>query len=510
MTMDMEKNFSLNIKKVLLALFAAFLFSLLFFGVQTHADQVDIQITSSDGTDTAFLLDDDYMTHNITYYESGYASGTELTITSEEEMTGIYIKWDDKPGEWTLTVGETELTYGQNDFLHEYVELPEPATEVKITILSDNIDITDIYGFSAGELPDWVQTWDTPYEQADILLISCHADDEILFYGGIIPNYTNGGNYRVQVAYFCDFHKTETYRQHEQLDGLWAMGVTHYPQMGEFEDLYSEDLATAESQYDEEECLAYMVEIIRKYKPQVVIGHDENGEYGHGGHMLCSKLTKEAVEISMDMSQYPESARDYGVWDVPKTYLHLYSENQIELDARVPLEDFDGQTALEVATAAYTLHQSQQWMWFYVDDGYDENGEPNGYEYSCTKYGLYRTTVGSDTGNDIMENLTSYDVQEEESRAAETTTTSETETSSSIIDNGRTDTERGALSVILMILGIIAGILVVIVIIMAIIRARLKKKRARERAARREAARRRAMQQQRANSQYGGQGRRRR
>ena len=50
---------------------------------------------------------------------------------------------------------------------------------------------------------------------------------------------------------------------------------------------------------------------------------------------------------------------------------------------------------------------SQQWCWFYVSDTY---------EYSISDFGLYRTTVGEDTGNDMMEHITSYEEQEKQAR----------------------------------------------------------------------------------------------
>ena len=40
----------------------------------------------------------------------------------------------------------------------------------------------------------------------------------------------------------------------------------------------------------------------------------------------------------------------------------------------------DGMTAVEVATAAYKRHVSQQWCWFYVSDEYEYRKEMNGYE----------------------------------------------------------------------------------------------------------------------------------
>ena len=95
------------------------------------------------------------------------------------------------------------------------------------------------------------------------------------------------------------------------------------------------------------------------------------------------------------------------MWDVPKTYLHLWDENPIRLNCRKPLDAFGGRTAVEAAALAYTKHVSQQWCWFYVSDDY---------EYSIADFGLYRTTVGPDTGNDMMESLTSYAQQRQQER----------------------------------------------------------------------------------------------
>ncbi|MBP5164090.1 MAG: hypothetical protein ILP08_01500, partial [Lachnospiraceae bacterium] len=103
-----------------------------------------------------------------------------------------------------------------------------------------------------------------------------------------------------------------------------------------------------------------------------------------------------------------------GVFDVKKTYLHLYPENTITLDVRQPLPAMGGRTALQVARDSYKKHVSQQKYWFYVTD------DPKDYrasEINCSKFGLFRTTVGNDTGmNEMTENIITY---EEEERLAE-------------------------------------------------------------------------------------------
>ncbi|MBR3004699.1 MAG: PIG-L family deacetylase [Lachnospiraceae bacterium] len=477
------------IKKLLFTT-AAFLACILAaFAIKAHAEELEITVESSDGYPTDILTDDDF---NTTDY---YRDGTTITITAEEPIAYVYIKWDTIPGAWKLKSNASTQTLGKNDFLHELVKVESPSPNVDIEIVEDHTYIADIYAFSSGDLPDWVQTWEAPWEKADFLILSAHSDDEILFMGSIAPTYLEKGDYRVQVAYLVDFSQegvagVERYRRHELLDGLWELGITHYPQLGEFTDKYSKyDLDEAMSLEDMDAVLGYVVRTIRRFKPQVVVTHDVDGEYGHGQHMVLSKAVRDAVEITNDSTQYPESASTYGTWDVPKTYLHLYSENQIEIDARVPLDKYGGRTALEVAQDAYRKHLSQQWMDFYVSDGYDDYGDPSGYEYSFAKFGLYRSTVGEDTGNDMMEHLTPYAEQAPEVITEPTEETSEEETTAEPSVKPQPSGVKKWLKIALIIVAVLIVIVIVLIVWSAMVRAK-KRKLAEER-------RRRRMQQQR-------------
>ncbi len=55
-----------------------------------------------------------------------------------------------------------------------------------------------------------------------------------------------------------------------------------------------------------------MPSCFRRFKPEVVVTQDENGEYGHGAHRLAVKVMKEAVHLSIDPSKYPASVQEYG------------------------------------------------------------------------------------------------------------------------------------------------------------------------------------------------------
>jgi len=372
------------------------------------ATALNATISTSNGGSISNMTDDSYSTRK------SFAKGESITLTSSDPIYNIYIKWDTVPDEWTMSCNNQTYTYGKNGFLHEYVSVPGGATSVTITV-STNESINHIAAYSAGSTPDGVQDWKTPFEgNTDILVFATHADDEILFLGGVLATYAGQENRNVQVAYMCDFTSSSKIREHEKLDGLWRSGVKAYPVCGGFADLYSLSLSAAQNQYQYEDIKSYVTECIRRFKPMVAVSQDFKGEYGHGGHMIYAAAISECLLISNDATQYPESATKYGTWDIPKTYFHLYAENQITMNLRVPLSNMNNETAIEVSSAAYKEHVSQQWCWFYVDDQY---------EYSCAKFGLYRSSVGTDTTANMLENVLTYaeqaEIKRQEQEAAE-------------------------------------------------------------------------------------------
>ena len=214
----------------------------------------------------------------------------------------------------------------------------------------------------------------------------------ILFMGGIIPTYIPQGA-RVQVAYMTEFWSTTPVREHEKLDGLWTDGLRTYPVCGNFKDVYVETLADAEKKYHPEELTSFVKDCLERFEPQVVVTHDFNGEYGHGFHQITAKAVANALEESS--------------YQVPKAYFHLYPENKLHMDLRVPIDSMGGKTALDVAKDAYLQHKSQQWCWFYVSDTY---------KYSVADFGLYRTTVGEDETGSMLDHLV---LRAEQERIAE-------------------------------------------------------------------------------------------
>lgn len=358
----------------------------------------------------------------------------QITLSYEEGISAVYIKFDRIPTEWTLTNADTNesITCGMNGFLHEFTDVKASWETLpkKVTLsFEEGTAIADVYGFSEGEIPGWVQIWDVPCDTADLLLVSSHSDDEQLFFLGVLPYYAGEMGLNVQVAYVIQHFEVNGVqnhqRPHEQLDGLWAVGVKNYPVMSDFPDLYAqsknrtEAFSQAEKVFEGagvsyDDFIAYLTECIRRFKPSVVVSHDLDGEYGHGTHVLVASALTEAIGYAADESKYEDSAKQYGTWEIQKLYLHLYDENMIEMNYDVPLDYFGGKTAYEVSCEGFACHRSQHWTWFYKwIYGSEENPYTKATQiktYSPCKYGLYHTTVGVDMiGGDFFENVVTHE-----------------------------------------------------------------------------------------------------
>ena len=387
-----------------LLLFSALLIALTICSnsLSAYADELTPELTLSNNESKANLTDNSHYT-SVTFNNKD-----TITVTSKDGslIHGLYISWDSKPVSWTLTTDSGDLTCGTNGFLHEYVALDTPSASLTIHIPADSTRIDKIRIFNEGDLPHDVQVWNPPCERADIMVVSSHSDDEILFFGGVLPTYSYLHDAQIQVVYMCEFWSTQRVREHEKLDGLWEAGIRNYPVCGDFIDKYAQDLAAAKKIYDHEALVAYLVKQIRETQPQVLVTHDIYGEYGHGFHIMTCQALMEAIEFAADLSKYPDSSDLYGAWNTPKTYLHIFPANKIKLDLHIPIEeDYAGRTALDILKASYKKHVSQQGYRFYVSDDY---------EHSCAEFGLYRTLVGPDTTNDLLCNLKTYAVQEAE------------------------------------------------------------------------------------------------
>ncbi len=374
-----------------------------------------------------------------TFWESSERKNPWVVISSDKPIYGLYLCFRKLPDTFEIqkASGDGWVTVakgGEPNYHHVFFEL-DGLKKIRILCTMDKkfaMGFNEIYAFGKGEIPDWVQRWEEPVEKADLMVLIAHPDDELLFMGGAIPVYDAEKGKRVEVVYLTPSNPT---RRSEALNGLWAMGVRNYPVFGPFSDRYA-NTGKVKDAYKEaggkQKVLNWVTEVYRRFRPEVVVTHAENGEYGHPQHKMIADAAKECFTLAVDPMQSPDSYTLYGIWQVKKLYLHLYGEeqNQTVLNWDEPLTAFNGKTGAQLAAEAFELHVSQKGMGAGKGDKFEVfTVEKTGAEkYPYDHFGLYSTTVGPDEAkNDFLEHIDTD--TNEETELTETGDVSEPEAS---------------------------------------------------------------------------------
>lgn len=374
--------------KIFCSIFLMVVVIISFFTVLPANADEDFSISFSNSTKSASKLTDGKVGTNIVFDE-------DETITIKlKGSIGMMLKWYEPCMygiEFITADGQSAKACYDDTIINKYIEL-DGAEKVAIN-LPQGGRLCEIEVFY-NEPPADTQMWEQPYEKLDILVLPAHPDDEYLYFGGTIPYYGTELGLNVNSVWMT--HQKRL-RQDEALNALWAMGIKHYPEFLGFPDRLKKTYESAARFWGEEKALGAIVELYRKYKPEVVVTHDPEGEYGHGAHMVTSALSVEAAMAAAGETMFPESAQKYGTWQVKKVYLHFMKHNEIYMGWDTPMEAFGGKTAMDMAKIGYSFHESQHIYSFRV--AYDA-------KYACTMFGLAFSTVGIDIHeNDFLENI---------------------------------------------------------------------------------------------------------
>ena len=356
------------------------------------------------------------LTARCTFEARGYDSARSRIMNSQMERYQAFepgdsfsLSWDgDVPAtrlclQWrVLPENVTIIQYGADGMpvrREQARSLPETITEllpetrrVKITAGKSGMQVFYCRVFGDGTLPEPFHEWNETPDKLDYLLISTHPDDDVLYLGSIVPVYGAEQGYVGTIAYVTCQKRV---RMTEAENGAWTMGLRNRPLFLGFPDVPRNAPKEQMDTFVYEEVLLATVRLYRQYRPNVVVAQDKKGEYGHWQHKLTSKASVEAAPLAADPTYDPESAEQYGTWQVQKVFLHLYEENHITVDAHKPLSFFGGDDAYNVARKAYRKHESQQKFGFSVcrDDG----------EYAFNQFGMAYGVV--EVGEDIFDNI---------------------------------------------------------------------------------------------------------
>lgn len=334
----------------------------------------------------------------------------EQSITIEvqsdvDSIAGFYFNWDAPPPTWNLyaydSAGKETLadSGGGNCGWTEFAQVPASMSNYKTFKLEATnpeiaFAIANLSVYS-GAIPEFVPRWESYNgDRMDLLVIAAHPDDECVFLGAPAATYVNEG--KTAVTGYMTWGTSD--RRYEAEEACWMLGEQYAPTMRAAHDMMANSLESMEQYWPLDKAVGYIVELIRKYKPSVIVTHDIGGEYGHGAHMETSLATQLAFAQASDPTKYPESAAKYGVWTAGKLYLHMYEKDPLSFDLNAPLDKFHGETVLETVSAAFHRHRSQEAKgWALETTG----------KCSMEYFGLFASNVGPDKIHDSMfENIT--------------------------------------------------------------------------------------------------------
>lgn len=353
-------------------------------------------VRESKKNETSLMTDRDVSTYYALKEKGGW-----LVIESSEPMWGVSVMLYNRYGKdysYDLQIEEEGewKTVSSSKYLSNWHLMDKPATKIRLMATSkERLRIAEIQLFGKGEKPAEVQDWQD-LDKADIMLLACHPDDEVLWFAGLLPVYADRG-YKVQLAMMTPANEE---RQLELLQSAWHCGIKYYPYfIGLHDKNGHKNLETQYSLWKSRARVFRLVtECFRRYKPEVVVTHGEEGEYGHSAHQATADAAKICLKYAANKRKYPESVKRYGVWQIKKLYLHEYKKNRVTMDWTQPLASFGGKTGFEIAGEAFLYHVSQ------VKIGHYEF-KPVG-DHDNTAFGLYYSAVGPDQGkNDFMENI---------------------------------------------------------------------------------------------------------
>ena len=327
----------------------------------------------------------------------------ELVVTLPEgrKAEGLTLHWNTAPADITVVQKgadgaelASDVTDNDSGMIHFYYDIDEAARTIVVSTSDGGKRLCELRVYEQEYVSEVVQKWQEIPEKVDLLVISTHQDDEMLFFGGTIPYYAAQGK-TVAVVYMAECSRM---RYAEALDGLWSCGLEYHPIFIGFRDKLVNEYQEAVNLWGMENTENALVEVIRRYKPEVIVTHDVNGEYGHNQHKVTCAAVQSAVTKAGDPAIDADSAEKYGLWTPKKLYIHLYEDKQIMMDVYdEPVEELDGMTMTQMATIGYSKHVSQQ--------GYFSM-EEHGVRYDNRKYGLAFTTVGDDVEKkDFFENI---------------------------------------------------------------------------------------------------------
>ena len=274
--------------------------------------------------------------------------------------------------------------------------------------------------------------WLPPTNKIAVLAVWAHQDDEAIFGGGSLPYYS--AVLKLPTMLLCMTGGSEPERDNELRCAAWTYGLRYEPLFGHFMDVHSNLITnspygtnTINITWDywagvgflgngtnveagKTRAINFVAEQIRRYRPDVIITHDLNGETGHDNHKAAAYAVTRAFFVAADPDATATNLVGLPPWRAQKLYVHLYPTNRLFHEFwEIPYPALTNRTPHQAANIGLTCHVSQgpsRWIGASV---YPPGGMYN--LWPAEWWGLYASRVGLDKPLSKSVVVSGYSVQ---------------------------------------------------------------------------------------------------
>jgi LmbE family N-acetylglucosaminyl deacetylase len=259
--------------------------------------------------------------------------------------------------------------------------------------------------------------WQPPPNKITLLAVFAHPDDEGIFGGGALPYYSSVLN--LPTMLLCMADGNETLRQDELRCAAWSYGLRYEPLFGHFAnflsswitnspytnsidvtwDLWADGVFQGDGsdvEAGKTRAINCVAEAIRRYRPDVIITHDVNGETGHDNHKATAYAVMHAFFVAADPTATATNLVGLPPWQAQKLYVHLYPTNKLfHKSWEIPYPALTNLTAHQAVNIGLSCHVSQGPSRWVSASVYPPGG--NYTAWPAEWWGLYASMVGPDT-----------------------------------------------------------------------------------------------------------------
>jgi N-acetyl-1-D-myo-inositol-2-amino-2-deoxy-alpha-D-glucopyranoside deacetylase len=192
-----------------------------------------------------------------------------------------------------------------------------------------------------------------------LMTVHAHPDDETISTGGVMARYSRAGDRVICVTCTGGEHgeivvpEMDTPENHAKLGQIRAeelrralarLGPIESRKLGYVDSgmMGTAENAAAESfwQADVDEAAGRLVAIVRETRPEVIVGYNDYGGYGHPDHIRAGQVARLAFARAGDPAWYPEQLAGgrLSPWQPRKLYETVFDMSRREEMAKVLAE----------------------------------------------------------------------------------------------------------------------------------------------------------------------------